>query len=403
VSTAPQLELLNEALAHLRRGWALLPVDAGTKRPASKLIRRTRGHNGWAPLRHKPAGEDEVRDWLEHDPNAGAGVITGQPSQLAVVDVDDETLAPDLPVSATVFTRRGRHVYYRCDQPTRSRDFDWGELKADGRYVVAPTSRVLEHTYRWTRTPEEIGELANSASVAALEPSIGSTCRQTLRDRVLSESVVFKGLRTTCPQAKKGRLRLADLERSEPLALRLAAALGVPKGVRLGEPFRCLIHPDRRPSASLWRREPEAHVLYGDWHAGRHGEQRWLPLATVRARLAGRQGPLAAPELVVWKLRLASEAELVEPVAFELDTDRPPQSLEAAWDGFLELLGLRWTIEPGLPAPFSARFTAAWCGLSKREAHEAVAELARQGFLRLEGRDAHGCRLWLPKGVRPST
>jgi Bifunctional DNA primase/polymerase, N-terminal len=287
-------ELLDEALAHLARGWAVLPVDGRTKKPASRLIRRTRGHYGWKPLRDKPAGESEVRDWLEHDPNAGAGVITGQPSQLAVVDVDDETLAPDLPDSATVLTRRGRHVYYRCDELTRSRDFDWGELKADGRYVVAPTSRVLEHTYRWTLTPEEIGELANFAALAPLKTSIGSTCRQTLRDRVLSESVVFKGLRTTCPQAKKGRLRLADLERNEPLALRLAAALGVPEGIRLGESFRCLIHPDRRPSASLWRRDPEAHVLYGDWHAGRHGEQRWLTLPTVRARLAGRQGSLAA-------------------------------------------------------------------------------------------------------------
>jgi hypothetical protein len=92
----------------------------------------------------------------------------------------------------------------------------------------------------------------------------------------------------------------------------------------------------------------------------------------------------------------------VNPVALELDTDSPSEPLGRAWEGFLRLLALRWTIEPGVPAPFSARFAAAWCGLSKREAHEAVTELARQGFLRLRGRDPHGCRLWLPKGVRPT-
>src|SRR5262249_38087159 len=150
---------------------------------------------------------------------------------------------------------------------------------------------------------------------------------------------------------------LAGLERDAATALRLAAALGLPDGVVIGEPFSCLLHADRAPSASLWRREPEAHVLYRDWHAARHGEQRWLSLALVRARLAGREGRLAVPELTVWKLRLSAEADLVEPLP--LDVDEEPATRRLVWSGFLDLLALRWTIEPGIPAPFSARFAAA--------------------------------------------
>ena len=169
----------------------------------------------------------------------------------------------------------------------------------------------------------------------------------------------------------------------------------------MGESFGCLLHADSNPSAALWRHQEDAHVLYHDFHAGKHGERAWLPLALVRARLAGRTGSLAAPELAVWKLRLAREAGLLEPLAFE----RPPaprERLEPVWQGFLDLLALRWQIDPEAPAPFTVRFASAWCGLPKRQVHEALVELARTGTLQLVGRDPRGTRLWLPPdGVMP--
>jgi hypothetical protein len=120
----------------------------------------------------------------------------------------------------------------------------------------------------------------------------------------------------------------------------------------------------------------------------------------VRALLAGRTQPLSPPELAIWKLRLAREAELLEPVALE----RPPAPsgrLEDVWQGFLDLLALRWTVTAGEPAPYSARFAAAWCGVSTHRAHESIRALARAGSLRLAGRDPRGTRLWLPEGVMP--
>jgi hypothetical protein len=387
-------ELLDEALADVDRGYALLPVDRH-KRPAKDLIRKTHGHYGWAPLRHKLATEDHVRTWNELGAT-GFGVITGEPSRLAVVDVDDPAGAPELPPSAVAITRRGRHHYFECDRPTRSRTFSYGELKADGTYAVTPTSRVLGHQYRWEISPLEFGQLTSFERVEPLLTSICSTC---YRGRETDSYV--DGKPSTFKVSEFAR-RLVDFERSESVALRLAAALGVPGGVELGQGFHCLLHSETNPSASLWRADPSAHVLYRDWHGPKHGDPQWLSLAAVRARLAGRDGRLAVPELMVWKARLAHEAEYLEPIVFDLDA-RPSEPLERAWDGFLRLVGLRWRLEHGIPAPYSARFAAAWCGISVREAHESVTELARQGFLVLQGRDAHGCRLWLPKGVRPIT
>jgi hypothetical protein len=383
---------LDEALRHVARGWATLPVDRN-KEPAHALIRSTRGRRGWSQLRSSPADEDEVRAWLELDPSTGIGVITGEPSgNLVVVDVDDPARAPELPPTALVATGRcpgAGHHYFEGDGKTRSRDFDWGEVRAAGLYVVSPLSPHRNGSHcRWLLSPEEAGELTSFDAVELDAPPT----------YIRSTSYI----RSTCPrEGQAGSFTLSEFERNEALALRLAAVLGVPDGVEVGDTFPCLLHRDGRPSASLWRREEEAHVLYRDWHASQHGEQRWLSLALVRARLAGRDGNLAVPELTVWKLRLAREAGLLEPLSLELDCERPQQRLERVLDGFVELLALRWLLEPGVPAPFSARFAAAWCGVGKREAHESVRELHRAGLLRPAGRDPRGTRLWLPEGVRP--
>ena len=378
--------VLREALAHLDRGLALLPVRAD-KTPASDLIRRTRGRPGWRQLVKTPATATEVCDWLELEPAVGVGVLTGSVSNVVVVDVDRPTIAPSTPTTATVKTRRGFHAYLRTDLPVRTREYAWGSLRGERAYVVAPCTRRADGgAYAWELTPEDAG----IADFTAFE-----SCATATPIRASS----FKG--ASCPAVScAGLTTLADLECDEQVALRLARALGAPDGLAIGESFPCLIHADERPSASLWRYQPEASVLYRDWHAGKHSGPGWLPLARVRACVAGRTQPLNSPELVVWKLRLAREAGLLEPLVLE----RPAASsrrLEAVWEGFLDLLALRWTIERGNPTTFSARFAAAWCGVPKRHAHEAIAELARTGSLRLVGRDPRGTRLWLPEGVVP--
>ncbi len=126
--------VLREALEHLDRGFALLPVCAD-KTPASDLIRRTRGRPGWRQLVKKPAAATEVCDWVEHDPTTGVGVLTGEVSNIAVVDIDAPTGAPNVPTTATVTTQRGVHAYFRPDGLVKTREFPGARSAAS-----APTS-----------------------------------------------------------------------------------------------------------------------------------------------------------------------------------------------------------------------------------------------------------------------
>ena len=322
--------MLREALADLDRGFALLPVRG--KRPATDLIRRTRGRPGWRQLVKRPATASEVHAWLEDDPTTGIGVLTGEVSGVAVFDVDVPALAPAMPTTARVTTQRGEHVYARIDRPVHTRERPWGSVRGEGAYVVAPCTRRAGFTYSWSLTPEDAGiaDFAEFESGATATP-IRTTC--------------LKG--TTCSDREFEGLRaLANLECDERAALRLARALGAPEDVALGRSFACVLHRDESPSASLWRYEAAGRVLYHDFHAGKYDGARWLPLARVRALLAGRTQPLSAPELAIWKLRLAAEAELLEPVPFERLL-APSARLERVWQGFLYLVSLRWAITPG--------------------------------------------------------
>ncbi len=142
---------LDEALQHIARGYATLPVGPD-KAPAHRLIRATRGRASWKQLERDPAGPDEARAWFELDAGTGIGVICGEASgNLVVVDVDDQAAAPELPETANVSTPHGRHLYFAAGEPTSSRTFAWGEVRANGSYVVAPRSRG----YRWQLSPDE--------------------------------------------------------------------------------------------------------------------------------------------------------------------------------------------------------------------------------------------------------
>jgi hypothetical protein len=207
--------VLREALAHLDRRFALLPVRPD-KTPASDLIRRTRGRPGWRQLVKTPATATEVHDWFELDPTTGVGVLTGEVSNVAVVDIDMPARAPIVPTTATASTQRGVHSYLRPNGPVKTREFAWGEIRGEGAYVVAPCTRRADGGgYTWELTPEDAG----IADFAAFEnnPATPSICT-TGSLRTTRRAPVLDGLRG-----------LADLELNESLALRLATALGAPQ------------------------------------------------------------------------------------------------------------------------------------------------------------------------------
>jgi hypothetical protein len=133
------------AKRYLARGWSVLPLRKCDKRP---LI-------SWEHLQIERPTEHDVADWFRRWRDANVGIVTGEISNLIVLDIDpkhggDATLERlerrFRPLSATVEAVTGgggRHLYFAHPGGlTRNRaGLAQGiDLRGDGGYVVAPPS-----------------------------------------------------------------------------------------------------------------------------------------------------------------------------------------------------------------------------------------------------------------------
>lgn len=140
-----------------------MPVSAGGKQP---LV-------AWRTFQSKRPTPDEVRDWFEQWPVANVGIVTGQISNLVVLDVDrahhgEDSLADlvarfgPLPATVTALSGGGgRHYYFAATadpQPLRSRVglTEGIDIRAEGGVVVAPPSRHASGgRYQWITAPSD--------------------------------------------------------------------------------------------------------------------------------------------------------------------------------------------------------------------------------------------------------
>lgn len=393
------------AAYHAGCGRAIVPTGH-SKAPAWPALNQVRGNPGWGDLDKNPLSAAEAREVCAHPDTYGIGLLGGH---IIAVDLDDLARAPNLPRDTAHETtpRGGLHLWYAPNEPVESRRFSWGEVRAARTYTIT-----------WPTPGYELGEpiekgLRDFSDVAELlELELASRARAknpcSLLDSLHAE---FTYPYNTNPRdlcsTRGARAREHDGRRAlppwlrkldcGPLGLKLAQHVGAPPGVQPGDRIRCRVHPpDRSPSATLWCEPEEARVLHWCFHEG-----SCLSLAQLAARQAGRPAGLSASELACWKLKLGLDAELLEiPPSPELGLEG---STAIAWRGFWELTELRRLLDGGQPTPFSARFAAAWCGLSTRAANTATRELARLGLLAAAGSDPSGTPLWLPglKGARP--
>jgi len=182
--------LVADAEAAAERGWSVVPLHAvsgGRCSCASPTCRAPGGHPrlAWRASTQQRATPLQIGRWWRCWPASNLGVVTGQVSQLIVLDIDpgrggDESLAKlvamhgRLPVTPRSLTGAGSwHLYLR--HPARfvpTRPVGPGiDVKADGGLVVAPPSRhVSGRRYGWVLgcTPDEIAPAELPGWLAAM-------------------------------------------------------------------------------------------------------------------------------------------------------------------------------------------------------------------------------------------
>ena len=151
----PDKAILQAALRYRSRGWSVIPVIGGSKRPAVR----------WLAFQEAPAGAAAIRDWFGRWPDANLAIVTGAVSGLVVIDVDpahggedglDALTREHTALPATVEARTGgggRHLYFAHpggEMRNRVGLAPGVDLRGDGGYIVAPPSiHPNGRPYRW--------------------------------------------------------------------------------------------------------------------------------------------------------------------------------------------------------------------------------------------------------------
>jgi hypothetical protein len=115
----------------LERGWSVLPLQARSKIPATKLVPK-----GYLSASSDPA---KIERWFQ-DESLNLGIACIQ-SGLVVIDIDDDEMLAEATDTYTVKTPRGFHLYYLAESGVTyaGKLRDGVDVKHKG-YVVAPPS-----------------------------------------------------------------------------------------------------------------------------------------------------------------------------------------------------------------------------------------------------------------------
>lgn len=162
--------LLKSALHYLELGFSIIPLGPD-KRPA--IIRGSRLM--WQKYQQVAPTKQEVINWFQLSNNliTGIGIITGEISNIVVIDIDTndleiyKTLPFTLPNTATVKTKKGWHFYYRFTSkiPNNFKVFNnngvnIGDTRSNGGYIVAPPSKREDgFEYTWSQTLDNLATL----------------------------------------------------------------------------------------------------------------------------------------------------------------------------------------------------------------------------------------------------
>ncbi len=217
------------AQRYLARGWSVLPLRARDKRPLAV----------WEPLQNSRPSAEQVTDWFSRWPDANIGIVTGEISNLIVLDIDPEhggDVSLDrlerqygrLPATIETITGGGgRHLYFAHPSGfvrNRTGLAQGIDLRGDGGYIVAPPSiHPSGQPYVWAagHSPEDVA-LAGPPRWILLA-SGGTRARRTLSDwRRLIREGVPEGQRNSSIASLAGHLLWHQIDPEVVMELLLA-------------------------------------------------------------------------------------------------------------------------------------------------------------------------------------
>ncbi len=132
-------------------GFSVIPLRQRAKEP---LI-------PWQEFQKRIASEEEIRSWFTANADANVGIVTGEVSGLAVVDLDGPSglasgKALSLTSAVSVRTGNGMQLYFRDSGTVRNtvRTYPGLDMRGSGGYVVAPPSiHPNGKAYQWLSSP----------------------------------------------------------------------------------------------------------------------------------------------------------------------------------------------------------------------------------------------------------
>jgi Bifunctional DNA primase/polymerase, N-terminal len=101
----------------------------------------------WGDYQSRPPSSDEVAEWCQRFPDAGAAIPTGLATNLLIVDEDSADAGKwlavrGMPDTVTLNTRTGRHNYLRCPAGLQVRNsagalYPGVDIRGDGGMAIA--------------------------------------------------------------------------------------------------------------------------------------------------------------------------------------------------------------------------------------------------------------------------
>ena len=122
---------LEAAFQYADRGWSVLPC-----RDKVPLVR--------GGVHAATRDLATIERWWHTWPQANVAIACGAPSGVVVIDINSPAEVPellDLQTLSASTPSGGRHLYFRYSEGIRNRVFEWGEVRANGLYVIAPPGR----------------------------------------------------------------------------------------------------------------------------------------------------------------------------------------------------------------------------------------------------------------------